>query len=46
MFSGNDFLVIGRAGMDLYPEPAGCSIEEAQSYRTALGGLIVNMCAV
>jgi len=31
--------------MDLYPEPAGCSIEQAQSYRTALGGSSANICA-
>ena len=44
-FASDDFLVIGRAGMDLYPEPAGCAIEQAQSYRTALGGSSANICA-
>lgn len=43
--TGTEFLVIGRAGMDLYPEPAGCAIEQAQSYRTALGGSSANICA-
>lgn len=43
--AGNNFLVIGRAGMDLYPEPVGCSIEDALSYRSALGGSSANICA-
>ncbi|MFK8083359.1 MAG: 5-dehydro-2-deoxygluconokinase [Granulosicoccus sp.] len=43
-FSRNDFLVIGRAGMDLYPEPAGTKIEEATSFRSALGGSSANIC--
>jgi len=43
-FARNDFLVIGRAGMDLYPEPAGTGIEEAESFRTALGGSSANIC--
>ena len=30
--------------MDLYPEPAGCAIEQAQSYRSALGGSSANIC--
>lgn len=40
----NDFLVIGRAGMDLYPEPAGTKIEDALSFRSALGGSSANIC--
>ncbi|MFK7857680.1 MAG: 5-dehydro-2-deoxygluconokinase [Granulosicoccus sp.] len=43
-FAHNNFLVIGRAGMDLYPEPAGTKIEEAASFRTALGGSSANIC--
>lgn len=43
-FALNEFLVIGRAGMDLYPEPAGTKIEEALSFRTALGGSSANIC--
>lgn len=31
--------------MDLYPEPAGASIEDATSYRSALGGSSANICA-
>ena len=42
--AGKQFIVIGRAGMDLYPEPVGCSIEAAQSYRSALGGSSANIC--
>jgi len=43
--SAKQFLVIGRAGMDLYPEPAGASIEQATSYVSALGGSSANICA-
>ncbi len=42
--AGNDFLVIGRAGMDMYPEPAGCKTEDATSFRSALGGSSANIC--
>ena len=31
------FLVVGRAGMDLYPEPAGTRITEALSFVADLG---------
>ncbi len=39
----NDFLVIGRAGMDLYPDPAGTSTEEAKTMTVALGGSSANI---
>jgi len=42
--AGKQFIVIGRAGMDLYPEPVGCAIEDALSYRSALGGSSANIC--
>ena len=42
--AGKQFLVIGRAGMDLYPEPVGCAIEDALTYRSALGGSSANIC--
>ena len=42
--SGKQFIVIGRAGMDLYPEPVGCAIEDALTYRSALGGSSANIC--
>jgi len=32
------FLVIGRAGMDLYPSPPGTRIEEATNFSAELGG--------
>ncbi|MBX2881300.1 MAG: 5-dehydro-2-deoxygluconokinase [Granulosicoccus sp.] len=43
--AGNRFLVIGRAGMDLCPEPAGVSIEQAASFSASLGGSSANICA-
>lgn len=38
-----NFLVIGRAGMDFYPEPPGASIEQASSYVAHLGGSSANI---
>lgn len=40
----NNFLVIGRAGMDMYPEPPGTAIEDASSFKSALGGSSANIC--
>lgn len=37
------FLVIGRAGMDLYPDPPGTKTEHAQQFVTALGGSSANI---
>lgn len=39
------FLVIGRAGMDLYADPPGTRIEDAQYFTTALGGSSANIAA-
>lgn len=39
------FLVIGRVGMDLSPEPAGTGIEEAASMMVAMGGSSANIAA-
>jgi len=36
-------LVLGRAGMDLYPEPDGCKIHEAISFSSDLGGSAGNI---
>ncbi len=36
-------LVLGRAGMDLYPEPDGCKIQEAISFTSDLGGSAGNI---
>ena len=41
----NNFLVIGRAGMDLYPDPPGTKTEEAGNFRVALGGSSANIAA-
>ncbi len=39
----NNFLVLGRAGMDLYAEPSGTAIEYAKSFFPALGGSAANI---
>ncbi len=39
------FLVIGRAGMDLYADPPGTSIADATRLTTALGGSSANIAA-
>lgn len=37
------FLVVGRAGMDLMPDPPGTSIEAAERFVSALGGSAANI---
>ena len=37
-------LVIGRAGMDIYPEPPGTKISDVQDFSTHLGGSAANTC--
>jgi 5-dehydro-2-deoxygluconokinase len=44
-FSRNNFLVVGRAGMDLYVHPAGARLEEAEYLQSALGGSAANIAA-
>ncbi len=39
----NDFLVIGRAGMDFYPEPPGTRTEDGVSFFSCLGGSSANI---
>jgi 5-dehydro-2-deoxygluconokinase len=39
----NSFLVLGRAGMDLYADPPGTQIEDALSFTAALGGSAGNI---
>jgi 5-dehydro-2-deoxygluconokinase len=39
----NSFLVVGRAGLDLYADPPGTEIEQAQSFTAALGGSAANI---
>ena len=41
----NNFLVIGRAGMDFFPHPAGTKTEEAVEFRSGLGGSAANTAA-
>jgi 5-dehydro-2-deoxygluconokinase len=41
--SGRNFLVIGRAGMDLYADPPGTRVEDATRFTTALGGSSANI---
>ena len=39
----NRFLVLGRAGMDLYADPPGTRADEALQFSTALGGSAANI---
>ncbi|MBC7738271.1 MAG: permease, partial [Candidatus Saccharibacteria bacterium] len=39
----NRFVVLGRVGMDLYADPPGTRIEEAQRYTSAIGGSAGNI---
>ena len=39
----NKFLLIGRAGVDIYPAPPGTKTENAKKYVTHLGGSSANM---
>ena len=41
----NRFLVLGRAGMDLYADPPGTRTEDAQRFTSALGGSAANIAA-
>ncbi len=41
--SGNHFLIIGRAGMDLYADPPGTRIEAASGFSASLGGSSANI---
>jgi 5-dehydro-2-deoxygluconokinase len=40
---GNRFLVVGRAGLDLYADPPGTEIETAKNFQAALGGSAANI---
>ncbi len=42
---GNNFVVIGRAGMDFYADPPGAELEHAKAFTTALGGSSANIAA-
>jgi 5-dehydro-2-deoxygluconokinase len=39
------FLVLGRAGLDLYADPPGARVEEALQFAAALGGSAANIAA-
>ncbi|MEP2531390.1 5-dehydro-2-deoxygluconokinase [Shimia sp.] len=41
----NRFAVFGRAGMDMYADPAGVKSEHADTFRADLGGSSANICA-
>ena len=41
----NRFLVLGRAGMDLYADPPGTRMEDARQFTSALGGSSANIAA-
>ena len=43
-FIGKKFLVVGRAGMDFYPQPPGTKTEDATEFFAALGGSSANIC--
>lgn len=42
--TANRFVVLGRAGMDFSPEPAGTAIEQATGFSASLGGSSANIC--
>ena len=44
-FARKNFLVMGRVGIDLYPDPPGASIENATRFVAALGGSSANIAA-
>ena len=39
----NNFLIIGRAGVDIYPDPTGTKTENATHFVTHLGGSSANI---
>lgn len=42
---GNRFAVFGRAGMDMFADPVGTKSEDADTFRSDLGGSSANICA-
>lgn len=40
---GKNFVIIGRAGMDMYPDPPGTRTEDATQFFTCLGGSSANI---
>ncbi len=43
MINKNKFLIVGRAGLDLYADPPGTRTEDAQIFSSALGGSAANI---
>lgn len=41
----NRFVVLGRAGMDMFADPVGTKSEHAETFRADLGGSSANICA-
>lgn len=41
----NNFVVFGRAGMDMFADPQGVKAEHADTFRADLGGSSANICA-
>ena len=41
----NSFVVLGRAGMDMFAEPVGARADTAETFRSDLGGSSANICA-
>ena len=41
----NNFLIVGRAGMDFFPHPPGTRTEDATEFRSGLGGSAANTAA-
>ncbi|MEZ5913842.1 MAG: 5-dehydro-2-deoxygluconokinase [Paracoccaceae bacterium] len=41
--SGRNFVIVGRAGMDIYPDPPGTRTEEAARFFACLGGSSANI---
>ena len=39
----NNFILLGRAGIDIYPDPPGTKTEEANKFFTCLGGSAANI---
>jgi len=43
MFARKTFLIVGRAGMDFYPDPPGTRTEDATQFFSCLGGSSANI---
>lgn len=39
----NNFVIVGRAGMDFFPDPAGIKTEDGEVFRAGLGGSSANI---